>query len=262
MRQTAVIKASTPPTLYNKPEVKLRKGDFDSLIEQKGYEVYHDKMIECPCKSKGVNSFRSDCRNCGGYGWVLVERVKTKMVLQSMNMDTRYKDWSVEKIGTASITCRYEDFISHGDRINILGIDAIHNQIIYPVIYPALPAPGASYFSFLIYSPTKVEGVYRFNSASTKLVLISSTLYSIDENKIVFSPTLNSLVNPVFNIRYRHLPQFTVIDIGREVMLSPTETEYREDLGPDRFPIHAIGRRSHLVIDKYNYEKNNIIDNT
>ena len=93
-----------PVDLTGTPNVYLRNQDFNALVASKGYEVYLDRFLACPCKEKGSPSARLSCSNCFGTGYFLSERIKTKAFLSSMNKSTEYKDWSIENIGTISIT--------------------------------------------------------------------------------------------------------------------------------------------------------------
>jgi hypothetical protein len=83
----------TPPSLIQKPEVNMVKSDFDALIEQKGYDVYHDHGVKCPCSSKEGVPAQSSCQNCGGAGWFYINRVKTWLVFLSLNANTKLITW-------------------------------------------------------------------------------------------------------------------------------------------------------------------------
>ncbi len=277
MRETNVITRAPAPNLNQKADIKFQKSAFDTLVWNNGYEVYHDKMIECPCKPQGAGGFKSDCKNCGGYGWVMIERINTKMVIQSMNMESKYKEWSLEKIGTAGITSLGNALLSHMDRIILINtpgpgncggeiiadeISGNYKQLIYPTIYPAVTG---SYFSFLTYYAVEVQSVHRFISSNEVLELIDPALYNIDENKIIFNPSLNTPwegTTPTLSIRYSYLPQYHIVDINREQMIARNDDEFKNTT-KERFPLHAIGVRSHLLpIDKFNYNKDNFVNNT
>lgn len=99
------------------PRVDFLYPDFDALVDNKGYEVIWERAIPCPC-SKRVQH-QSTCRNCGGSGWVFINPTRIKAVCQSLNKNTRYKDWSVEMLGTAAITVKSMFHLNFMDKIMI-----------------------------------------------------------------------------------------------------------------------------------------------
>ena len=98
MADNKPITIQTPPNTVGQPSVQLVKNDFDVAIEKKGYRVYHDKASKCPCASKNGGAPQSNCKNCGGSGWFYINRTRTRMVVQSMNINTTNKEWSEERM--------------------------------------------------------------------------------------------------------------------------------------------------------------------
>ena len=62
------------------------------------------------------------------------------------------------------------------------------------------------------------------------------------------------------SIRYIHAPQYHVIDVKRDVMVSPTYESQGKRLA--QMPISAQGRRAHYVLDRQNYKGDLIFDNS
>jgi len=117
----------TPPNTQGKTRVDLDKSDFDALVWQKGYDVYVDKAMKCPCRNTPDSQALSNCRNCGGSGWIFFNRKETRMVLQSMNANNRYQEWSEEKLGTVRITSLNKEQLTYMDRITIKNGYSISN---------------------------------------------------------------------------------------------------------------------------------------
>ena len=113
------------------------------------------------------------------------------------DFDTKYKNWSVEKLGLVKITALNDNYLAHMDRIVILDEESSFGQLIYRVQY------NGSYFSFLFYYVVEIEGVYRFVDSSTVLESVDSNLYTISDNKIVFDSSLNTWTNPQLYVRYK-----------------------------------------------------------
>ena len=70
-------KIEPPIDLNGFPDTYLRQRDFNQLVYKRGYPVYIDRFMNCPCQEKGTNSARVTCKNCFGTGWVLAERIQT-----------------------------------------------------------------------------------------------------------------------------------------------------------------------------------------
>ena len=95
---------TTPPAnVDTTTRVDFNKPSFEKLIYQKGLDVVWEQAIHCPCKDdEAANQGLSSCKNCGGTGWVFINPEETKMIIHSMNLNTRYKEWSMEKLGSKS----------------------------------------------------------------------------------------------------------------------------------------------------------------
>jgi len=250
------------PNIFQQANVKLRKNDFDAIIFNKGYDVFHDKFIKCPCQElKGANL--PNCENCGGSGYVLVERVETRMVLQSMNLDTRYKEWSEEKLGMVKISALEKDILSHMDRIIARRGVTISNEVLHPKLFKG------NFFAPTIYQIIEPLKIFLFQGPKEKLKPLTQETdftFGKEEDKIIFSDEIRRLHDQkrqsVISIRYLHRPQFHVIDLVRDLMNSDIDSlETKLNINVP-FPIHAVGRRSHYVLDKQNFNEDFIKDNT
>ena len=250
-----VIATQTAPTSMNLVRPDFNKDWFEQLVQEKGLDVIHESAVQCPCKVKGTKGNQSTCKNCGGTGWVFINSVKTKMILQSIDLKTNYKEWSMENLGTITITARSVDTLAYMDRISVINSNAIHSQIIYPVL-----ASDGKLFSFLNYFPTEVIDVFVFAGANEKLRRLEKTEYSITSNKITFDDSLKTITDIKVSVRYKCNVQFHVIDLVREIRNSNVIEAGGEKL--KNFPLSAIGRRSHYVIDEPNYLGDYIFDNS
>jgi len=244
------------PDLNQKSNIKLIQSDFDAAVFQRGYKVFHDKMIKCPCKVKQGGDNLSSCRNCGGTSWVLVNRFETRMVLQSMNLDTKYKEWSEERLGTVNITALERDRLAHMDRIILIDGESVHNQVIYPQKFKN------TLFAFTFYDIKSVIDLFLFVSDTDSLVRLTETTdFTFEKNRVLLSSTFKSIDNLTLSVRYIHSPQFHILDIPRELIQSDIDGVNKETLLGD-FPVNAIGRRSHYVLDSQNLTDDYLNDNS
>lgn len=254
------VNIQVAPDLVSKPDVRFDKGNFDAFVWKHGYPVYHDKMIQCPCGGTGHPNVT--CGNCLGTGWVLVERVQTRMVLQSINLDTKFKEWSVEKTGTVKITALDKDVLNFMDRVVALQAVAPFSELL-KIRTRILETPNK--FAYSSYDIIGIIGVYRWTSDSAALTrMVEGTDFTYERNKIIFSDIYDNNSDLRVTIKYWHNPQFHIIDVMRDIINQDTwgnDPKVKTTLN-QRLPIHATGRRSHYVLDAENYNGNLVIDNS
>ena len=247
--------STTQPSTVGKGRVDLVKSDFDALLVQKGYDVYLDKVVWCPCRRVADRQPLSSCRNCGGTGYVYINRYKTRMVIQSMNIDTKFKEWSEERVGQARITARDEENLTFMDRITVIGAETTTSQVLFPRVFDGEVKIKTTY------SVSVVDEMYAFESNGTPLKkLYENTDYTIVDNIITLSDTYSTWEDFTISIRYRHEPSFHVIDMVRETMNTIISTSTGEK--KTVMPISAVARRSHYVLDEQNYNGDLLLDNS
>jgi hypothetical protein len=258
------IVSRTPPNVSGQAKVDLRKNDFDAAVWLKGYDVYIDKAIKCPCAVKSNNGALSSCKNCGGSGYVFINRYQTKLLLQSMNIDTRYKEWSQEKLGTVRITARTEDELTYMDRVTLLTGLMSTTQTIHPF------TKGNQIKGRATHPPVEIEEVFCFVDGSEELrklnygtdVSITGIDFSVENNILTFSSEFLAWEHFSVTIRYKHYPTYHIIDLPRGVMETEALNKTNGRNEYTKMPIHAIGRLAHYVLDEQNLNEDFLLDNS
>lgn len=257
MTKSNIVTTSISPNLIGQPDVQMRDLDFDALVYSKGYEVIHEKAVGCPCISKGTNAPLSDCQNCRGTGWVLFNPNVTKMVLQSMNVNTVYKEWSEENRGTVAITSRSVDQLAFMDRITVKDSDSVFSQVLFPVLN------NGEFFAFTVYDIREIYEVFMFQSSTSPLIKVPSSDYSYLRNKIILNSSYSSVEDLTISVRYKHWTEYHIIDILKETRRSNVSTvETKGKQQSAMFPFNAVARRSHYVLDALNQSGGGVIDNS
>lgn len=251
----------------NYPKVNFELDRFKQTILDKGYNVYHEKALKCPCINDGTNSPLPSCENCNGVGWFFVEKKKTKMLVQNMNFGKKYDSWSEQNVGTSQITSLAEDDISYMDRITLIDLESDFSQKLNFV------SCGGKIFSFTIYQPIIVKDVYRFVSTSSPLVKLvnyedDSVNYDfkVEANKVILNP-LKYTSEIKATIRYKYQPMYCIIDLQRESFKTNDAgcSTVCEDENNDIWksvPKKSIGKRLHYIWDAPNLEGESVNDNT
>jgi len=244
------------PAALSKTKVNFDKSFFDGAIQSKGYEVLIEKALRCPCKVKGSDNL-SDCQNCAGSGWFYINPTRTRAILHSMNLNTRFKEWSEESMGTVSISTRDVDEITFMDKLTLTEGLIPFSQVVYPVSFKGV------LFAFTIYDIQEIRDVFIFEASDQKLTKLAVTEdFTFERNKLILNKKFSSYKSLCISVKYIHRPQYHVIDLNRELMRSDVTVESTGLLKNTPFPISAIGRRSHYILDAQNYEGNYLFDNS
>ena len=248
MARTNPIQA-TPPNLAQQPAIEFRGKDFNAAVWLKGYRVFIEKAVRCPCEGKIKNAL-SSCTNCHGVGFFFINPLETRALTTSINRDTKYKEWSLELIGNISISVRDDltENLSFYDKITFKDKYGFHSEVL---AIRNTGAPANQDFVFLVYRPIAILDVWVFNGSANALIRIPSTQYSINStNPYILNLNITTKptnFNEVVTVRYRHEVQYNVIDIPHELRASNIiDTDGR--LTRLDLPINAIGRRSHLLL--------------
>ena len=254
---TPLISKTPTSVLKNKPQGRFQKRNFDTLVEQKGYPVIIEKALVCPCATVSSQAL-PDCRNCGGSGWLWINPTSTKAIVQSMNKDTKFKDWSGEDVGTASVTLFQEIEVGYMDKIRLTEGLTSYTEILKPKLYD-----DGVMRARLRYRPVSVEALFRFNTSSTKLTsLVIPTDLTITGNIVTIDPTLAAIPNLTITIRYQHNPIFIVLDIPRSVIYSESKHHDTKEEDHYSFPVNAVARTMHYVVNENSIDTNYLYDNS
>lgn len=255
------IRTSTPPsTLIGASTAPLfQKDSFDEVIFLKGMDVIIENAIQCPCKGTS-GAPKTTCQNCLGLGWVFLNPTATKAIITAINAQTKYKQWSPELTGTASLTVRDEDRVAFMDRITFTTRMSILSET-RPV-----KTAGAQKFIFTSYRCKEIKSIYIFNTDASKLIKVPSTQYSIkDGNSMIVEltgVTYPANFNNVVSIEYLHNVSYNVVDLTHDFRSTFLMNDYGQNKEYN-LPMQAVIRRSHLVMgEPTNYSGNNLLDNS
>lgn len=256
----------TTPDTNDGKQPKFKKSDFDKAIDAQGYNVYVEKALRCPCAVVGSGS-QAECQNCGGSGWIFINKVSTKAILHSINRTTKYKDWTEQDRGTMSVTVKDTVRLAFMDKITILDVDSIYTQRV------TIKKKGTDIFGYLFYIATEIEHMFLYKNNTTALIpLVETTDWVLDENILTFTSTVEQYLNSENEarvvVRYKHRPSYNIVDINREVV-KYTTSDKDLDCEPivgtkpkEELPIHGIAKKAHYLLDYKNLSGESLFDNT
>lgn len=243
----------------NTPRADLVQDEFDTLVYQKGRPVLFEKALQCPCKSESTNQ-QSNCKNCGGSGWLFVNPTETRMLVQQMGAVNNIKAWSEETIGTVAITSRSFEYLTYMDRISLLDSFTVYNEV---KVFKQSTSDPTKYFCFPTYSMLKLLYAGLFISTEDALVTLAPEDFTLDKNTIKINASiLDTYTIPTdfsITLKYTHPPTFHILDMKRETMESFVFSGGVEK--NQRFPVSAIARKTHYLLDRENLTKTRILNN-
>jgi hypothetical protein len=247
----------TPPAnIVGRPNVQFTLEAFEALIQNQGYNVQWEETIMCPCRGENTSPLLT-CKNCLGTGWVMLGLRQTKMIIMSINNTTKYTVWSPERKGTVQVTAFNRDKLSYMDRITIIDSDTIDSEILY------LSAKDleSKRYAYTVYKMNSIINIFGFASVTSPLVpLILDEDYEFNGYTFTLIDNLKTKNMTIVSIRYRHYPQYFIIDIPHDIRAS----NIRDDNSTERkiyLPINAIAAKASYVIDRPSLIGQNI-DNT
>ena len=247
----------TPPAnIVGRPNVQFTFEEFEAIIQNQGYNVQWEETVMCPCRGENTSPLLT-CKNCLGTGWVMLGLRQTKMIITSINTTTRYTVWSPERRGTVQVTAFNRDRLSYMDRITITDSDTIDSEI----LYMSSPDADEKRYAYTVYRVNSMINVFGLSSPISPLVPLT-----LGED-FEFSGYTFTLLNnnktkdmKVVSVRYRHYPQYFVIDIPHDIRSSNIR-DYNNTERKIHLPINAVAAKASYVIDRPSIISQNI-DNT
>lgn len=262
-------------TRDNDKQPQFNDFDFETALDSKAYNVLHEEVLRCPCKERSTKGALPNCQNCGGSGYVFINREKTLALISGLKRNPKYNNWSEVDRGTIAVSFAADrDRVAFMDKIVNLDIESIFTQQL--IMYYR----NGKIVGHLTYVPTGFQHMYLFDSASKPLVNIpvnsittneGSTLIEIDYNtykeylrkeEIVDTDTLKATV------RFYHNPTYHIIDIIRETHRFKTTEDANLGKIDNRidkrtpYVIHCIARKAHFLLDEPDASGESLYDNT
>jgi len=232
----------------------FNKDQFDALIETKGYPLVWERAIPCPCSKQGESANKSSCKNCIGTGWVFLNPMEIKGLVTSINKDTKYKEWSIELLGTFAITVNSKNRLNFMDRITVLGSRTTHSEVL------KVKRSETKYFVRTIYPIIEVVDIFKFESVYNKLKLLKfEEDYIFNGDQVVFLKNIKH--DDSITVSYLHQLQYHILDLNHDVRNTVVLDNYSREQNKE-LPISAIARRSHVVVNSYEFAGDEIFNNS
>lgn len=225
---------------------------YEEIIAQKGVDVQIEKSLLCPCKVKSSSNL-SNCKNCGGSGWIFATPTITRLIVQSINLNTDYKAWSEELKGTIKVSSSATEELSFMDKLTLLNAESIFSEIIY------LDGANQEQNSVTLgYSPKQIICAAKFDSTTTPLTFLTKDIDYTIVNNIFTLISYRDEKDISITLRYKHAPVYYILDFNRENMQTFVLKD-KEEIS--NMPTFAIAKRAHYVLNMQNSTNNRLLLN-
>jgi hypothetical protein len=176
-------------SIITTPQAILDKTPFEDIIDSKGYSVYVEHMVECPCCDMQDSMPLPSCLNCGGAGRIWIDKTKTNMKCTSMGFNQKYQTWDTMNMGMVSLSYKAKDKLGYMDKVTLIDVETWFTQRVQLKKNRNLE----ELFGFLIYPPILVYDCYLFVSDEQPLkpVLLNED-FTLRDKKIILNSTYNN----------------------------------------------------------------------
>jgi hypothetical protein len=237
--------------------------DFDVLVAQKGLVLQHEQTYKCSCIREINGSALSDCPDCHGGGYIFGEPCNIKGVIQAINYDPKFMQYSEINVGTAMLTVRYTNRLGWRDRITVKNGETVFMENTFPRLREVNGDQELS--SLLTYNVLSVDKIF-YNqtidpsSCKTQLELQQDVDYTIEGRKLKLSDDLmqqliqDECEKAYISIRYTHNPTYLVMDIQKDIRNTLVIENDKETL--KNLPINCVIKKAHFEIGDLGYGSN------
>jgi hypothetical protein len=248
------------PLVAGGAQASFQPSKFDTLIVNQGSRVYHERALKCPCAAREAgNTALSGCKNCGGFGYIFINKIETKMVLQHQNLKVSYEPGSERFLGDSSVSARAADRLCRMDRITEPEAESTHNQL----LQFTYKTPKGRWFCYTDYPVKQGLNAFLFQDAGAKLLpLVQDVDYFLADQFIYLSEDFDAESEITVSLTYVHAPQYYVMELNRGTMTVNALNATTGKKEATKMPLSALVRKAEFVIDQKNYKGESLFDNS
>jgi hypothetical protein len=226
---------------YDNQTVDFDRDAFTRLLDDKGYDVLWEKGVVCPNVPRdGVAPRDHDinCHVCGGFEFVFVDPIKTRMLMHSIRLDQSFYAYGRWDLGQMMVTPLPEFKLNYWDRLTLLNGTARFTEHIF--------RQQDTKFDLLKYPALSLDFVVATDRARGRLIK-----YGVgDQVQLSEDGTaVQWLANPPdsgqrYSVAYTYAPRYVVLNLLHHHRDSTIDDAHYP------FPVQAIAKLDFLVRDQ------------
>lgn len=242
--RTGSVRLSLPsPTGEWNPQLDDNVVDFDRdaftrFISDKGYDITWEKAVLCPNVSGAGLSPRDHaigCRICGGGGYVYVDAITTKMLMQGIRMNQSFFAYGRWDVGNMLVTAEPEFTIDYFDRLTLgNGVGRYTQRLVRQ--------PGAA-VDRLKYAPLCFHYVAWVDRSNMLVPFIADVDFRIsaDGSSVEWFGVNQPDANSFYSVCYDYRPRYVVLDLVHHHRDSTIDGQHYA------FPVQAVAKLDFLI---------------
>lgn len=246
MSKNYTLQQSPNTTGYPSPE--FDKGAFDAAITQKGYRIYQERAVACPCGMDAGHPNPS-CPYCGGTGYYYIDPTEVICLITGVNVNTKYREWTMDNAGTIAVS-------TYDEGLNFSFFDKLTFKEKFGIFSEnrVVRAFNAMLFVWLTFQPFKLFQLSVIDGNGQLQNLTPDSYYTDPENNeytLFFNANAGLKEGDIVSVYYKHYVQYNVIDLPHEIRAS-NKTDENGNLQKIDLPVQAIARRANFVVNESN----------
>jgi hypothetical protein len=259
MAGPSIVTRPTPPNTGG-VQATFQPTKFDELILKQGGRVYHERALKCPCAAREAgNTPLTGCKNCGGFGYIFINKTETRMVLQHQNLKVSYEPGSERFLGDSAVTVQSNTRLCRMDRITEPDAESTHNQLLQ---FDFKNTKGR-WFCYTDYPVKQGLNAFLFQDQGAKLLpLVQDVDYFLGDQRIYLSEDFDGESDITVSLTYVHAPQYYVMELNRGTMTVNALNAATGKKEATKMPLSALVRKAEFVIDQKSYKGESLFDNS
>jgi len=241
--------------------VDFKADKFDILVEQKGLKLTHQYSVKCSCIREVNGSALPNCEICEGIGFTFNGSHILKGIIQAINFNPKFQQYSEVNLGTALLTTRYTDRLGWYDKIIVDDGATMFSENIFPIIRGTGITQKCS--GLLTYVPIDflqplgsnvTMKAFLYVNTTTQTELTYNTDYTFTGREMILSNALRDALiasgkdKYYIGVRYKHKPEYIVMDIQKNIRNSLVlNVGGGEELR--HLPIHCTIKKTHYLLN-------------
>lgn len=218
--------------------VDFDRDQFTRFIDDKGYCILWEKAVLCP-NVPGTGLSPRDhaigCPICDGAGFVYVDAVETKMLMQGIRLSQSYFAYGRWDAGNTLVTAEPEFTVDHFDRLTLgNGVGRFTQRLLRQ---PGAPADRLKYAPLCFHFVGWVDR----SGALAKFTQDVDFRVSADGGSVEWPGANQPDAGSFYSVCYDYRPRYVVLDLVHQHRDSTVEGQHYQ------FPVQAIAKLDFLV---------------
>lgn len=219
--------------------VDFDRDAFTRFIEDKGYVITWEKAVLCP-NVPGTGLSPRDhaigCPVCGGIGFVYVDAIPTKMLMQGIRLNQSFFAYGRWDMGNMLVTAEPEFTIDYFDRLTLgNGVGRFTQRLVRQ--------PGSGTADKLKYAPLCFHYVGWVDRTGALASFAADVDFraSADGSSIEWAGAQQPDAGSVYTVSYDYRPRYVVTDLVHHHRDSTVEGQHYS------FPVQATAKLDYLI---------------